>query len=73
MFIRKLLPLGMFNQFQNILHLRQRLFQGFNDAGHFLHGLTDSRTRWRRLSLNRSRESFRLRATHHFRRCGNDR
>ena len=37
----ELLPFGMFDQFQNILHLIERLAQGFDNLHHFVHGLAD--------------------------------
>ena len=44
MFIGELLPLGVFGEFQNILHLLQRLLQGFDDFHHFIDGLADGGT-----------------------------
>jgi hypothetical protein len=40
-FIGELLPLGVFDQFQNILHLIERLFQRFDDLRHFADRLAD--------------------------------
>jgi hypothetical protein len=40
-FVAELLPLGVFDQFQNILHLIERLSQGFDNLHHFVHGLAD--------------------------------
>jgi hypothetical protein len=46
MFVRQLLALGMFDQFQNILHLCQGLFQGFDNSHDFVDGLTDGGGSW---------------------------
>ena len=40
-FVGELLPLGVFDQFQNILHLIERLFQRFDDLRHFAYSLAD--------------------------------
>ncbi len=40
-FVAELLPFGVFDQFQNIFHLLQRLSQGFDNLHHFIHGLAD--------------------------------
>ena len=40
-FVAELLPLGVFDQFQNILHLIERLFQRFDDLRHFGYRLAD--------------------------------
>ena len=40
-FVGELLPLGVFDQFQNILHLIERLFQRFDDLRHFGYRLAD--------------------------------
>jgi hypothetical protein len=40
-FVGELLPLGEFDQFQNILHLIERLFQRFDDLRHFGYRLAD--------------------------------
>jgi hypothetical protein len=40
------LALGMFDQFQNILHLCQGLFQGFDNSHDFVDGLTDGGGSW---------------------------
>jgi hypothetical protein len=41
MFVGEFLALGVFDEFQNILHLIERLFQGFDNLHHFVHGLAD--------------------------------
>ena len=43
-FIRKFLAFGMFDQLQDIFHLCQCLFQGFNNFCHLADGLADGRT-----------------------------
>jgi hypothetical protein len=48
--VGEFLPLGMFRQFQNILHLRQRLLQGFDDGHYFVDSLADGGTRWRNVN-----------------------
>jgi hypothetical protein len=40
-FVAELLPLSMFDEFQNILHLIERLFQRFDDLCHFVYSLAD--------------------------------
>jgi hypothetical protein len=40
-FVGEFLPLGVFDQFQNILHLIERLFQRFDDLRHFAYSLAD--------------------------------
>ena len=44
MLIGELLPLGVFDQFQNFFHALQGLFQGFDDSHHLVDGLADGRT-----------------------------
>lgn len=40
-FVAELLPLGVFGEFQNILHLIEHLFQRFDDLRHFAYSLAD--------------------------------
>ena len=40
-FVAEFLPLGVFDQFQNILHLIERLFQRFDDLRHFGYRVAD--------------------------------
>jgi hypothetical protein len=53
MFVGKFLPFGVFDQFQNLLHLFQRLLQGLNNLGHFADRLADGGSR--RSGLGRAR------------------
>ena len=40
-FVGELLPFGEFDQFQNILHLIERLLQRFDNLRHFADSLAD--------------------------------
>ena len=40
-FVGEFLAFGEFDQFQNILHLIERLFQRFDDLRHFAYRLAD--------------------------------
>ena len=44
MFVGEFLALGVFDQFQNIFHLIERLFQRFDDLRHFAYSLADGGT-----------------------------